>query len=246
MTGAPLRIAMWSGPRSLSTALMRAFGNRADTAVVDEPFYAAYLRARRPDHPGIDDVLARHEADWRKVAAMLTGPVPGGRRVFYQKHMSHHLLPGIGRDWMAACVHAFLIRDPAEVVASLGRTLGRVTAEDTGLPQQLALHERLAAETGRPPPVIDARDLQENPEGVLRALCAALGLPFDAAMLSWLPGPRPTDGAWARHWYRNVWASTGFAPYRPPAEPVPDALAPLAARLRPLYERLWAGRLTAA
>jgi hypothetical protein len=245
MTAAPLRIAMWSGPRNISTTLMRSFGARADTAVADEPLYAHYLLATGIDHPGRDEVIARHETDWRKVAAWLTGPVPGGRRVFYQKHMSKHLLPEVGRTWLGELTHAFLIRDPAEMLASFARVVAAPTLADTGLVEQAELFEQLADRLGRAPPVVDARDVLENPPAVLARLCAALGLGYTDAMLSWPAGRRETDGVWAPHWYAAVEQSTGFGPPPPRVTSLPGPLARVLDECRPFYERLAAFRLRA-
>jgi len=235
-----VRIAMWSGPRNISTALMRAFENRADAAVTDEPLYGHYLLATGLDHPGRDEVIAAQETDWRKVAAALTGPVPGGTRVWYQKHMAHHLLPEIGRDWLDRLTNCFLIRDPREVLASYVMTRAQPTIEDLGLPQQVEIFEHVRAQTGRVPPVLDARDALEDPRRALGLLCAAVGIPFSERMLAWPEGPRPTDGVWGRHWYAGVWRSTGFRPYRPPATPLADELRPLAAACAPYYQMLHA------
>lgn len=238
-----LRIAMWSGPRNISTALLRSWENRGDTAVCDEPLYAHYLQATGLPHPGRDEVIASQDTDWRRVVAHLTGPIPGGKAIFYQKHMAHHLLPGVGRDWLDAVTNAFLIRDPREMLASLAKTLTSVTLADTGLPQQCELFDRVAARTGRTPPVVDARDVLSEPEPMLRRLCDALGVPFRPAMLAWPLGPRPTDGVWAKYWYAAVEASTGFAPYRPPTQPLPEALGDLYEACRPYYDHLHAHRL---
>ena len=241
----PVRIAMWSGPRNLSTALMRSWSSRADTAVVDEPLYAAYLAATGLQHPARDAVLASQPTDWRDVADTLLGPVPNGRAVFYQKHMAHHLLPHVGRAWLGALRHAFLIREPAGMLASLARVTPDVTAADTGLPQQVALFDETADRLGHAPPVVDAADILADPSRALAALCAALDVPFDPAMLAWPAGPRPEDGVWAPHWYAAVWASTGFAPPRPEAAPddVPAAVRSVLDACRPLYSRLAAHRL---
>lgn len=239
------RIAMWSGPRNVSTALMRSFGNRADTAVVDEPFYAHYLATTGLAHPGRDEVLAHHETDWRRVAESLHAPLPPGVSVHYQKQMSHHLLPHMGRQWLDGLRHAFLIRDPREMLLSLDRKLERIRVEDTGLPQQVEIFEAFAARDGVAPPVIDAADLLADPPGVLTALCGRLGIPFDPQMLSWPAGPRATDGVWARHWYEQVERSTGFSAWRPRTGTLATALSAVEAACRPLYERLHAHRLTA-
>ncbi len=241
-----LRLAMWSGPRNVSTAFMRSWGNREDTLVVDEPFYAHYLLETGLDHPGRDEVIAAHETDWRRVVESLLGPVPEGVGIFYQKQMSHHLLPGMGREWLDRVTHAFLIRDPAPMLASLGEKLGSFDLSATGLPQQVEIFEHVIERTGRVPPVVDSADLLAAPEPMLRALCGALDVPFSARMLSWPPGRRDTDGAWAKYWYEKVESSTGFEPRQPAtAQPVAAEVARLEAECRPLYEKLHAHRLRA-
>jgi hypothetical protein len=242
----PLRIAMWSGPRNISTAMMRAWENRGDCAVSDEPLYAAYLAATGLDHPAREEVIAAGESDPAKVVAALLGPVPGGRPFWYQKHMSHHLLPSMARDWIHALANVLLIRDPAEVVSSYVKSRATVTPEDIGLPQQSQLFDELADRSGAAPLVIDAGDFLRAPEAHLRALCARLDIPFAARMLSWPAGPRESDGIWAPHWYAAVWASTGFEPWRPRDERLEGAPARVADACRPAYERLHAHRLRVA
>lgn len=243
----PIRIAMWSGPRNISTAMMRAFENRPDTAVVDEPFYAAYLARTGYDHPMREEVLASQPADPDRVAADLIGPVPGGRSVFYQKHMTHHMLPGFPRDWMESCHNAFLIRPPERVLASYVEKRASVTLEEIGLPQQVELFERACDRLGSAPPVIESSDVLADPRGVLGALCAAVGIPFDERMLAWPPGRRPSDGVWAPAWYDAVERSTGFAPPRPEGSvTLREDLKPIADAARPLYERLARYRMEGA
>jgi hypothetical protein len=231
---APVRIAMWSGPRTLSTATMRAWENRADTVVVDEPLYAYYLAATGIDHPGRDAILASQPTDWRTVVHSLTsGDLPDGVTIVYQKHMTHHVLPEVDLGALEPLTHAHLIRDPRRVLASYAKVREQPTQADLGVQQQVALHRRFGG------PVVDSDDLLRDPEGVLRRLCDALHVPFDAAMLSWPAGPRSTDGVWAPHWYAGVEASTGFGPY--PGDDVPDLpghLAALADECRPYYDEL--------
>lgn len=234
---------MWSGPRNISTALLRSWGNRPDTFVRDEPLYAHYLQETGLDHPGREEVIAHQENDWRKVVDDLTGPVPGGKPIDYQKHMAHHLLPHIGRDWLDRVTNAFLIRHPAEMIVSLAKVLPRVRLEDTGLPQQVEIFDHVRRRTGDTPPVIDSKDVLTDPRGQLSRLCEALDAPFTDAMLSWPPGPRATDGVWAKHWYANVEKSTAFEPYRPKDEPVPPALAGIYSECLALYDSLHRHRL---
>jgi hypothetical protein len=237
------RIAMWSGPRNISTVMMRSWGSRPDTFVCDEPLYAHYLRETRAPHPGADEVIRSQETDWRRVVAWLTEYEPPGKSCFYQKHMTHHLLPGIDRSWLGLVTNAFLIREPHEVVASFIQVVPNPRIEDTGLPQQVEIFEHVGRLTGRTPPIVDARDVLLAPERTLRLLCGALDVEFDAAMLSWPPGPRDTDGVWAKHWYGAVIRSSTFAPYRPKNDPIPKELTGLLDEARSLYARLHELRL---
>ena len=222
------RIAMWSGPRTVSTALMRAWENRPDTVVADEPLYAFYLDRTGLDHPGRAEVIASQPTDWRVVLARLTNaPLPAGAVIGYAKHMTHHLLPEVDRTALAPFRHAHLIRDPRELLASYARVRTEPTLADLGLAQQAEIFEAFGG------PVVDSRDLLADPEGILRALCQALDVPFDDRMLAWPPGPRDTDGVWAPHWYESVRSSTGFTAYRPPTNPLPAHLEPLAESARP-------------
>ncbi|TVQ35574.1 MAG: HAD family hydrolase [Geminicoccaceae bacterium] len=209
---------MWSGPRNLSTAMMRSFENRADCVVWDEPFYAPYLLLTGIDHPLRAATLAAWENDAAVVAERCIGPIPEGAAVFYQKHMTHHMVDGVPLDWMDHVTNAFLIRRPEAVVASYEAKRAELTLADLGFWEQRRLFERVADRLGAAPPVVDADDVRRAPEATLRALCAALGIAFDAAMLAWPSGPRASDGPWAAHWYDSVQRSTGFTPPDPPKQ----------------------------
>jgi hypothetical protein len=239
----PVRIAMWSGPRNISTAMMRSFGNRPDTFVCDEPFYAYYLKSTGLEHPLAAEIVAQGETDWRKVAAWLTGDVPQGKPVFYQKQMTHHLLPEVERGWLAGVENCFLIRDPRDVITSYVKKNYEPTAIDLGFPQQAEIFEWVCSATGRVPPVIDARDVLEDPRRVLRLLCEAVGVEFTDSMLEWALGFRETDGLWAPHWYTEVATSTTFHPYRPKVDRVPETLRGVEEECRRHYEALWRHRL---
>ncbi len=232
---------MWSGPRTVSTALMRSFGNRPDTVVADEPLYAFYLARSGASHPGREEVLASMPSDWRAVLRQLaTTPLAAGKSVCYAKHMTHHLLPEVDRGALAPFRHAYLIRDPARLLASYAKVRAEPELDDLGIRQQAEIFARF------PGPVLDSADLLADPPGMLRALCAALGIAFTGAMLSWPPGPRAADGVWGRYWYASVWRSTGFGPPQRDARALPPALAALAGRCRPWYEGLRAHRLAPA
>lgn len=231
---------MWSGPRNISTAMMRSWGSRADTAVVDEPLYAAYLAATGLDHPGRDDIIAACDTDAGSVVQRLTtGGAASSARVMYQKHMAHHLPEGCELGWTDALVNMFLVREPAAMVRSLTRVLPNADLEATGLPQQVRLFEYASGVLGCPAPVFDAADVLRDPPGSLGLMCNAAGIDFDDAMLRWDTGPRDTDGVWAEHWYGAVCASTGFEPYVPPAEAgVPRRYLGLLRACEPLYAKL--------
>ena len=207
-----IRIAMWSGPRNLSTAMMRSFDSRADTSVTDEPFYGAYLKATGDPQAMAADVIADMDCDWASVARAMTGPCPTGAPIWYQKHMAHHMVGPVANDDLPGLTHAFLIRDPARVVASYAAKRVAVRPDHLGTARQVEYFNREADRLGHAPPVIDSADVLRDPEGTLRLLCAALGIGWDPAMLRWDAGIRATDGIWASHWYDTVAASTGFGP----------------------------------
>lgn len=238
-----VRIAMWSGPRNISTAMMRSWGNRSDTTVVDEPLYASYLKTTGKKHPLADEVMAEGETDWRKAIFRLTNESTTGKTISYQKQMTHHLLPEMDREWLACLTNCFLIRDPAEVIISYIKKNDDPALEDLGFIQQAEIFEFVRARTGAVPPVIDARDILQNPERMLRLLCTAVGVAFDSAMLSWPPGLRETDGVWAKHWYGEVAHSTGFAPFTERHAEVPERLREIEAPCREYYEVLHPHRL---
>ena len=240
-----LRIAMWSGPRNLSTAMMRSFGSRADTFVSDEPFYGAFLKDTGLDHPMREEVIAAMDCDWASVMQTISGPVPGGSPVWYQKHMWHHMVGPIGYEDFGDFTHAFLIRDPATMIASYLRKREAACFADFGLDRQADFFERETDRLGHAPPVVEAGDILADPEGTLAALCERLGIPFDRAMLRWPPGRRPTDGPWAPHWYQAVEASTGFGPPDAGIPLLPDDARRLADACRPYYDRLAAHRVRA-
>jgi hypothetical protein len=239
----PVRIAMWSGPRNISTAIMRAWGNRRDTTVVDEPFYAYYLKATGKQHPGANEVIATGETDWRKVVRRLTGPLPAGQRIFFQKQMTHHLLPDVDRQWLSAVTNCFLIRDPREVIVSYIRKQGDPALEELGFIQQTEIFDLVRGLTRSIPPILDAKDVLENPERMLRLLCDAVGVEFSESMLSWPSGLRETDGIWAKYWYAEVAKSTSFQPYRSKPNAVPEHLRETHDRCRECYDRLYQHRL---
>jgi len=223
--------------------MMRAWGNRPDTVVVDEPFYACYLKTTGKKHPGAEEVIAAGETDWRKVISQLAGPIPNGKRIFFQKHMTHHLLPEMDRHWLSAVTNCFLIRDPREVISSYLKKREDPTLEDLGFTQQAEIFDFVRNRAKSVPPVVDAKDVLENPERILRLLCDAVGVQFSKSMLSWPPGLRETDGPWARHWYTEVAKTTSFRPYRPADYKVPERLRQIYECCRECYEQLYEYRL---
>jgi hypothetical protein len=229
---------MWSGPRNISTAMMRSFGNRPDCFVTDEPLYAHYLQQTGLDHPGRAETLAHHEKDWHKIADWLTGDIPDQKTVWYQKHMAHHLLPQIDRGWLAQVRNCFLIRDPREMITSLIEFIPEPRVEDTGLPQQVEIFNMIQQREGDIPPVIDGRDVLENPRGMLTELCSRLQIDFTDEMLGWPEGQRDTDGVWADYWYSKVYQTTGFARYHPKTDRVPESLSAVHQQCQELYRQL--------
>jgi len=215
---------MWSGPRNISTAMMRSFENRPDTFVSDEPFYGYYLKNTDIDHPGRKGVLRSMETDWDTVSKTITGLPPNEEKVWYQKHMAQHNLPGVDLSWTRLVTNCFLIRDPKEVIISYHKKYEVNRAELLGYPQQVELYRMLTEGDCIEPAIVDAQDILMDPKDILSKLCSTLGIPFRDEMLLWPAGPRDTDGVWAKHWYSNVESSTGFKPYEEKYEELPHEL----------------------
>lgn len=239
-----IRIAMWSGPRNISTAMMRSWENRPDTEVVDEPFYAYYLNRTRSPHPCFDEVVASQIRDYALVATQLSH-APCKNKIQYQKHMTHHMLQGEDLSWSKDLKHCFLIRDPRQVVNSYTNSRGVCSAEDIGIVRQVELYEQISEVSGKTIPIIDSNDVLRNPHGVLSQLCDRLELPFDKAMLDWPRGSRDSDGIWAKHWYHSVEQSTGFVPYQQKTLTLSEEQEALCAHLTPYYQKLFILRLQA-
>ena len=209
------RVAMWSGPRNISTALMYSFENRSDCHATDEPLYASFLLKSGTPHPGAKEVIENNESEVGKIITTLTGPIPHEKQIWYQKHMCHHLPPDSNISWIDNFKNCFLIRDPREVLLSLSKITDSIDLLSTGLPQQLTIFRHVIKSSEKIPPVIDSADVLEDPESILSVLCESIGIPFSKRMLSWEPGPRDCDGLWGKYWYDSVWKSSGFSPPTP-------------------------------
>jgi hypothetical protein len=210
----PKRIAMWSGPRNISTALMRSFENRKDSVVLDEPFYAYYLKQNKANHPGRDLVLESQISSWDEVVKLCLSKIPEKKSIWYQKHMAQHFFNDENISWITNLENCLLIRDPKEVISSYKNKFSIKTIQQLGYPQQLELYDYILKNTGKPPIVIDAKDLLNKPREMLEKLCLLLKIPFYSSMLSWPRGTRTSDGVWGKYWYKNVEKSTGFNKYQ--------------------------------
>lgn len=233
-----IHIAMWSGPRNLSTAMMRSFSSRSDTFVSDEPFYGAYLRETGDPQPMGDTVMASMDCTWHSVAHNISQQAPDGSAIWYQKHMSHHMEGPVSITDFPEHRHAFLIRDPRRVAASYANKRTAIRPDHLGTARQREYFELVADRAGSPPPVIDSADVLASPAGVLARLCSALGIEWSPAMLSWKTGPHPQDGVWQSHWYDAVNASTGFGSPPGPLPVLSDDYAAVAAACMADYEAL--------
>ena len=234
---------MWSGPRNISTAMMRSWESRTDTFVIDEPYYAYYLSQTNLDHPGRDDVIRNGQLDSEKVSLGLVNDTNGGCSVYYQKHITHHLLDSIDRKWMKSVTNCFLIRDPKDMIISYSRVHPDLNMHLLGLKEQSEIFEYVQNMTGEIPPIIDSKDVLMNPRKVLSKFCDRIGVQFSEEMLSWPRGTRDTDGNWGKYWYKNVMNSTGFNEYKPKTEDVPERYEELYLECHSLYEKLYRLRI---
>lgn len=237
------RIAMWSGPRNISTAMMYSFDSRLDCHATDEPLYASFLLSTGTPHPDANEVIEHHEADFDLIVSQLTGPVPDGMPIWYQKHMCHHIPKESDLSWIDGFRNCFLIRDPREVLLSLSKITDVVDLWVTGLPQQMRILEHVSAISNKTPPIVDSRDVLEDPKGLLSRLCESVGIPFTEEMMSWEPGPKECDGIWAKHWYRSVWGTSGFSPYRSREGELGGGLDTVLDDAMQIYNELWNRRI---
>ena len=236
------RIAMWSGPRNISTAMMRSWENRSDTQVVDEPFYGFYLNKTRSPHPCFDEVLQSQSVHYEDVTSELVNG-ECTTKVQYQKQMTHHMLSGVDLNWVKGLQHCFLIRDPAEVVNSYTNSRGVCSVEDIGIKRQFELYQEISQASGQDIPIVDSNDVLKDPENTLRLLCEKLSVPFMPAMLNWPKGSRASDGVWAKHWYESVENSTGFAPYSEKQIQLNDEQLEVVNQVQPFYQQLYDKRI---
>jgi len=197
---------MWSGPRNLSTALMRSFENRDDTKVWDEPFYAYYLKETKKNHPLANEIINKYETNLDKIIDLVTAEKDF---IYFQKHMSHHIIKKIPINWITKGINCFLIRHPKEVLLSYIQKNDLIDSNDLGYPAQLRLFNYIKT-SNKKILVIDAKDLSEKPEIILKKICKKINIPFTEKMLNWPKGRRDSDGIWEKIWYKNVKSSTSF------------------------------------
>jgi hypothetical protein len=238
-----VRIAMWSGPRNISTAMMRAWENRSDCVVWDEPLYGYYLSSTGIDHPGAKQVIEAQGTDWRNIVERCIDDPPNDKRIFYQKHMTLHLLPDMDRQWLSSLTNCFLIREPEPVIASYAAVREDVSLDDIGFVQQAELFDYVTQISGSIPLVIDSRDFLLNPQSMLRKICIHLDVEFESNMLLWPTGARESDGVWGKYWYESVWKSSGFAPYHERPLSLDPKQQSIADQARPFYDQLYQHRL---
>ena len=229
---------MWSGPRNISTALMRSWESRSDTFVIDEPFYAHYLSVTNVDHPGRDEIVQSGETDQSVVSKGLISDIDDSCSIYFQKHMTHHMIPSVDRDWMKDVVNCFLIRNPKDMILSYTKVNSNLSMHLLGLEEQYELFEYVTKINGRAPPVVDSKDILLDPRETLRLLCEKIGVVFSEEMLSWSKGVRDTDGIWAKYWYDNVINSTGFNTYTEKNEVIRDEYLQLYEDCLKIYEKL--------
>ena len=232
------RIAVWSGPRNISTALMRSFENREDTSVLDEPFYAHYLHTTGINHPGKNEILETQKIIWDEIVDYIKGPIPNNKPIWYQKHMAQHNTEGNDLSWTKCMDNLFLIREPEEVIASYYSIFPIDDDLLLGFKQQKELFKYILETTGKISPVINSRTILTNPEKALKKLCGCLDIKFSEKMLKWPPGTRKSDGIWAKYWYKNVINSSGFKKNKKKEVTITSKMQPLVDRCRSSYEYL--------
>ena len=233
-----IKIGMWSGPRNISTALMRSFENRLDTTVIDEPFYAYFLKKTGIKHPVYKKVIDSYSTSWDHIANNLIGPIPDGKNIWYQKLMTHHWLKGEPLDWVKSIHNCFLIRHPKKVIISYLKIHNQINPELIGLPQQLHIFNQVVKKTNKIPIVISSEDILKNPKLMLSQLCDLLEIPFSNQMLEWPEGTRDTDGIWSKYWYQNVVKTTSFSQPKNNKEELPNQFTEVLEECMYYYQKM--------
>ncbi len=216
-----MNIFMWSGPRNISTALMRSFENRDDTQVIDEPFYAYYLHKTKKNHPMKNEIIKKYLINEEKIINLIMKKPEKDKKIYYQKHMTHHILDITQIDWIYNGVNCFLIRDPLEVINSYSKKNSLETSYDIGYPSLLKIFNKLKL-SNKETVVINSKDLLNSPKKVLKKLCNKINIDFDNKMINWPKGARSTDGIWSSVWYESVKKSSNFGKYVKNTEPLPS------------------------
>ncbi len=234
---------MWSGPRNISSALMRSFENRSDCFVSDEPFYSYFLAKTKLKHPLYQEIIQSGFTDYNQIIKYITGPIPSSKKIWYQKHMAHHILEGNNMKWVKHMKNCLLIRHPSDVILSYLQKNKLENIEQLGYLQLIQIYKILTEELNIHPIIIDAEDLLSKPEDMLNLLCKNLGIKFDKKMLSWSVGIRKTDGVWSKHWYKNVEASNGFNPFNKTDRKIPVKYRIINDKCMELYNFLYERRM---
>ncbi len=235
---------MWSGPRNLSTVLMRSFENRKDTVVIDEPFYAHFLKQTNLNHPGKNEIISTLDSNWDNIVLKITGPIPQNKSIWYQKHMAQHNLEGCDINWINSFHNCILIRDPKYVIPSYNKEYSLSDEKLLGYSQQLDLIQILEDKKGATPPIFDATDILKKPEKALKKICTSVGISFSQSMLKWPKGKRKSDGIWAKYWYRNVENSSEFYPFQKKNIVIDKKLIPLYKKCLADYNSMYEKRIT--
>ena len=205
-------IFMWSGPRNLSTALMRSFENRKDTYVLDEPFYAYYLKKTGLNHPMKKEIINHYPVSQKKIIKLITSK-PENEKIFYQKHMTQHIIKNTNLDWIRNGYNCFLISHPAKVINSYIKKNSLRNIDDIGFKKQFKIFNKVK-KNNLNFIVINADNILINPNKTIKKLCKLLKIKFSKKMLSWPKGKRSSDGIWSKVWYKNVELSNTFSKYR--------------------------------
>ncbi len=232
-----MKIACWSGPRNISTALMRSWSSRNDTFISDEPLYASHLKTKNIKHPMYEEIISSYETDYKKIKKYLTGNNPKKRELWYQKHMAHHIKDNESLEWINSFKNCLLIREPKYVISSYIKKNELNSTEDLGYFQQsLILNYLLESKSDFI--VIDSHCFLKNPQKYLSLWCKKLNIKFSRKMLKWEKKLYDYDGIWAKHWYRNVINSHQFSEPREIIDEIPRKYSDILEECNSYYSKL--------
>ncbi|SHO46674.1 hypothetical protein SAMN02745220_01590 [Desulfopila aestuarii DSM 18488] len=219
---------------------------RGDFNILHEPFSYLYYVKGEDATIGQQYVDPDHPTDYQGIREHILQA--GAEKPVFFKDMCAHCHTQLAEDknFLARLTNTFLIRDPAKTIASFYAMNPKVTADEIGLEQLAQIFQAVAAQNGEPPIVVDAEDLEDNPNETINAYCQRLGIPFIPEAMTWEATHKKEWDIW-KDWHRDAAQSTGIVKNMEKFQETVDNNEHLRGyyeKLVPFYNEMYAHKLT--